>query len=180
MAQDQTQITQDTIFDILSSARRRYVLYYLRQADDPVDINELARQVAAWENDVPVDELTDQQRKRVYISLYQSHIPKLDSLGIVDHDKDTGEVTLTQNAKLVDQYLDSDEQEYPWQSIYLVLSVVSAGILALVWLNVGIFSAISPAIVGIAITVSFAAVAAAHYLSWRRKRDHIPTELRQE
>lgn len=180
MAQDQSQITQDTVFDILSSARRRYVLYYLRQADEPVDINELARQVAAWENDVSVDELTDQQRKRVYISLYQSHIPKLDSLGIVDHDKDSGAVSLTDDARVVDQYLDGDEQEYPWQSLYLALSVVSAAILGLVWLDVGLFSALSPAVVGIVITAAFAVTAGTHYLSWRTNRETIPPELKRE
>lgn len=180
MAQDQSQITQDTVFDILSSARRRYVLYYLRQADEPVDINELARQVAAWENDVSVDELTDQQRKRVYISLYQSHIPKLDSLGIVEHDKDSGAVSLTGDARVVDQYLDGDDQEYPWQSLYLLLSAVSAGILALVWLDVGLFSSLSPAVVGILITAAFAVTAGAHYLSWRTNRETIPPELKRE
>jgi hypothetical protein len=180
MAQDQTQITQDTVFDILSSARRRYVLYHLRQADGPVDINELARQVAAWENDVPVEELTDQQRKRVYISLYQSHIPKLDSLGIVDHDTETGNVSLTGNAKQVDQYLDGEEQQYPWQSLYLLLSVVSASLLALVGFEVAIFSALSPAIVSVVITAAFAALAGAHYLSWRTSREQIPSELKRE
>jgi hypothetical protein len=28
--------------------------------------------------------VTQQQRKRVYVSLYQSHAPKLDELGVID------------------------------------------------------------------------------------------------
>jgi len=179
MAQDQSQITQDTVFDVLSSARRRYVLYYLQQSDDPVDINELARQVAAWENDTDVENLTDQQRKRVYISLYQSHVPKLDSIGIVEYDKESGEVALTDKAHVVDSYLDGTES-IPWQTFYMGLSALSAILLALVWFEVGVFGTVPAVVVGLVITAGFAVSAITHYLYWRRNRQQIPSELEQE
>jgi len=179
MAQDQSQITQDTVFDVLSSARRRYVLYYLQQSDDPVDINELARQVAAWENDTDVENLTDQQRKRVYISLYQTHLPKLDSIGIVEYDKESGEVALTDKAHVVDSYLDGTES-IPWQTLYMGLSALSAILLALVWFEVGVFGTVPAVVVGLVITAGFAVSAITHYLYWRRNRQQIPSELEQE
>ena len=84
------QLSRDEVYDILSNARRRFVIYFLRDRREPVELSELSDRVAAWENDVPVEELTDQQVKRVYVSLYQTHIPKLEDTGIVEYDSDSG------------------------------------------------------------------------------------------
>jgi len=72
MGTSESALSQDVVFDILSSSRRRYVLYRLREAEGPVELTELAEQVAAWENDTETDQITEQERKRVYVSLYQT------------------------------------------------------------------------------------------------------------
>ncbi len=82
------------------------MLRYLREAEEPVRLRELAEQVAAWEQGTTVDELTSDERQRVYISLYQSHLPKLDNHGIVDYDKDRGRVEPTSRTSLLDSYLE--------------------------------------------------------------------------
>lgn len=178
MASEQDELTQDVVFDILSSSRRRYVLFYLRQADDPVELNSLAEQVASWENDLPVEELSDQQRKRVYVSLYQTHIPKLDSIGLVEYDQQSGLVEPTDRALEIDSYLTvSSSQPIPWQQFYLGLALVSGVMLALVAFDVGPFATIPEVVVGVGITVGFAVSAIAHYLYWRQQRRQIPREL---
>lgn len=177
MASEQEELTQDAVFDILSSSRRRYVLFYLRQADEPVELNALAEHVAAWENELPVEELSDQQRKRVYVSLYQTHIPKLDSIGLVDHDQDSGLVELTDRAQEIDSYLTVSTGDAPWQRFYFGLALVSAAVLALVWLDAGPLVAIPEVAVSGGITVAFAVSAVAHYLDRRQKRQRIPREL---
>ncbi|WP_247010600.1 DUF7344 domain-containing protein [Halorientalis litorea] len=177
MASEQEELTQDVVFDILSSSRRRYVLFYLRQADEPVELNDLAEHVAAWENELPVEELSDQQRKRVYVSLYQTHVPKLDSIGLVDHDQQSGLVELTDRAHEIDSYLTVSTSDVPWQQFYLGLALVSAAMLTLVWLSVGPFAAIPEVAVGVGITVAFAVSAIGHYLYRRQERQRIPREL---
>jgi len=177
MASEQEELTQDVVFDILSSSRRRYVLFYLRQADEPVELNDLAEHVAAWENELPVEELSDQQRKRVYVSLYQTHIPKLDSIGLVDYDQESGLVELTDRALEIDSYLSVSTSTIPWQQFYLGLALVSAAMLTLVWLGVGPFGAIPEVVVGVGITVGFAVSAIAHYLYRRQERRRVPKEL---
>jgi DNA-binding transcriptional ArsR family regulator len=48
MTSGNNDLSQDVIFDILSSPRRRYVLYYLRKEGGPIDLTQLAERVAAW------------------------------------------------------------------------------------------------------------------------------------
>ena len=179
MATNQDRLTQDLVFDILSSARRRYLLYYLREADEPVHINELAEQVAAWENETDVEDLSSQQRKRVYVSLYQSHIPKLESAGIVDYDEESGLVSLTSRANRIDRFLDGGSSEIPWQQFYIALAGVSLALVALVWLEVGIFGQIPATVVGLVVSVGFVISATAHYLYRRARRAEVPSELEE-
>jgi len=107
---DHDQLSQGEVYDLLSNARRRYVISYLRDRDEPVELTDLSRAVAAWENDTSVEELSDQQTKRVYVSLYQTHVPKLDDSGLVDYDQETGEIALTSSVNELDTYLPAEEK----------------------------------------------------------------------
>jgi len=53
---NQTTLGQDEAYELLSNARRRFVISYLRSQDGRVPLNELSQSLAAWENDIPVDE----------------------------------------------------------------------------------------------------------------------------
>lgn len=178
MANEQQELTQDLVFDILSSPRRRYVLYYLRKTDDPVPLNDLAEHVAAWENETAVQDLSDQERKRVYVSLYQTHIPKLDSVGLVDYEQDSGLVSLTDRAHRIDDYLTETSRPVPWQLFYLGIAVTSAALLGLVWFDIGIFADVAAILIGGIITAAFAVTALGHYIHWRRQRAEVPPELK--
>jgi hypothetical protein len=176
MASDTDQLTQDTVFDILSSSRRRYVLYYLRTVGEPIELTELAEHVAAWENDCTVEELTSQQRKRVYVSMYQTHVPKLESVGLVDYDRDSGDVSLTNQAYQIDTYLSDSEQTFPWQYLYFALSIVSAALLVLVWLDISVFGLVPTVAAALVVTGAFLVAAITHYLIWRSERRQVPSE----
>ena len=103
-------LSLDDIYHLLQTQRRRDVLRYLRTADDRVRLRELAEQVAAWEQETTIDDLSSDERQRVYISLYQSHLPKLDTHGIVDYDKDRGWVEPTPYAERLYPYLEPPSQ----------------------------------------------------------------------
>ncbi|TKX52849.1 hypothetical protein EXE45_18915, partial [Halorubrum sp. SP9] len=64
---------KNELYDLLSNHRRRYVIHFCKQADDPITLSDLAEQVAAREQDKSVPELTSAERKRVYTSLQQTH-----------------------------------------------------------------------------------------------------------
>lgn len=102
------ELPVDEIFHILQNERRRMVLKFLQGAEDSVRMRDVAEQVAAWENDTTVDDLSSDQRQRVYIPLYQSHLPKLDKAGIIDYQQNRGIVERRPLANQLDYYLNAD------------------------------------------------------------------------
>ncbi|QCW02378.1 hypothetical protein [Natrinema pallidum] len=105
-----SDLSLDDVYHLLQTKRRRDVLRYLRGVDGPVRLRELAEQVAAWEQDTAVENLSSDERQRVYISLYQSHLPKLDNHGIVDYDKDRGRVEATPRLSQLESYLEPPQK----------------------------------------------------------------------
>ncbi|WP_137291730.1 DUF7344 domain-containing protein [Natronorubrum halophilum] len=141
---DRSVLDPDDIYHILQTRRRRDVLRYLHTADEPVRLRDLAEQIAAWEHEVTVENLTSSQRQRVYISLYQSHLPKLDNRGIVSYDKDRGTIESTPLASQFDPYLvgiESPTESDPWPHRYagtvgccgLFLTAIAGGIVSIPW-----------------------------------------------
>ncbi|MFC7137857.1 hypothetical protein ACFQRB_18260 [Halobaculum litoreum] len=106
------QLPLDVTFEILKNQRRRHVLDRLREVDGETTIGELAEHIAAIENDCDVQALGAQQRKRVYIGLYQCHLPKMDDAGVVAFNQSRGRVELEPEAEQLFEYLvDGDEEE---------------------------------------------------------------------
>jgi hypothetical protein len=178
MSSSKSRLPQDLAFDLLSSRRRRLALYYLKRHSDGTTVIELAEQIAAVENETDVESLTKQQQKRVYISLYQTHIPKLAEAGVIDHDEDTGEVTLTNLARDLDVYLTPEgEQRYPWHFHYLVLAAVSAVLFLLNAAGLPVFDGLPMPIPGALVIVAFAVSALVHYLHRQSYHDRLLCEL---
>jgi len=178
MSISDTELTQDDVFEILSSPRRRYLLYHLRKEGGPIELVELAEHVAAWENDVDREGLTAQERKRVYVSLYQTHVPKLDEAGIVDYDPDSGMVELTRRAELLDDYLE-DEDGIQWPYLYVGLSILGSALLAATLAGVWIFGALSESVVAVFVVGLFAVLALAHLVDRLRSRQSVPSKLQR-
>jgi len=121
-----SELSLDVMFEVLKNERRRFVLRYFDENEGPVALGDLAEHVAAWENDKPVRELSSGERKRVYVGLYQCHLPKMDDAGIVDFNRNRGRIELGPNADLLDEYLETEtEPERPWPRYYL--GIAAAG-----------------------------------------------------
>lgn len=75
---------------VLTSKRRRFVLYALRDGDT-VEFDELAEQVATWESET--EEPGEQARTHVRIDLVHSHLPRLEEYGVVRVDHRDGRVS---------------------------------------------------------------------------------------
>ena len=95
----------DDVHSALSDARRRHVLRTLHEKG-PLQKKEVARWVAAIENEKIRDDLTEQEHKRVVVSLHQSHLPLLDKHGFVSWDEATNMVSLGPHSRLVLRYLE--------------------------------------------------------------------------
>lgn len=100
-------ISKDVAFHLLQNSRRRAVLRYLIERDeDVISMREVSEQVAAWENDTTVAGLSSDARQRVYIALYQSHLPKLDENGVIEYDRDRGTLSPLPLLAVFEPYLD--------------------------------------------------------------------------
>ncbi|MFD1515787.1 DUF7344 domain-containing protein [Halomarina rubra] len=151
----------DTVFEILKNRRRRDILQYLWQHEGTANIGELAEHIAALENDIDVAALSSSQRKRVYIGLYQCHLPKMDDAGIVAFDKHRGTVELRDAADELTPYLSVDEPEaadVPTASLGLALGV--GALVPLGALGVGPLGAVAPLWWALVSTVALLAVTA--------------------
>jgi len=100
------RLPEDQLFHLLQNGRRRAVLRVLRERGTLIEMRALADRVAALKNDTSVEELSQEERQRVSISLYQSHLPKLDDAGVVDYDREAETVERTPIAEQFDRYLD--------------------------------------------------------------------------
>ena len=161
-----TELGEDQIYHLLQNERRRNVLRYLHDAEEKVSMRDIAEQVAAWENDSTVQAITSSERQRVYIPLYQSHLPKLDEKGIIEYDQSRGTVRKTDAADVLYEYLEpgtsdddvEEEDEHNptrWERYYLGASGLGATLLAGSTLGVSPFALLPHGSVGIAILGMF-------------------------
>jgi len=149
---DQQSLTRDTILEVLSNQRRRFAIQYLKhqqsrhtQESDAVPIGELADQIASWENNKPIDQLTAQERKRVQNALRQFHLPKMADYGFINFNSQRGRVTLTETAAKTDFYVDVlPERGIPWGAYYLGLTGICLFCLAGIVGSLYPFSLFSP------------------------------------
>lgn len=123
----------DQIFEILRNQRRRYVLEYLDGKDGSVTLRELAEQLTAWENDKEPHEITSAERKRVYVGLYQCHLPKMDSTDVISFNKPRGIIEPGEHIDIFEQYLAGNEEtNLPWHQYYFGLSLVGVASVSMV------------------------------------------------
>jgi hypothetical protein len=124
-------LEKDVLFEILKNQRRRDALTYLRENDGRATLSDMAEYIAARENDTTVEQLTSSQRKRVYIGLYQCHLPKMDAAGVVDFDKNRGTIVLEPSAEQFAPFLGDLSQSTESSTAPLVAaSLVGAASLA--------------------------------------------------
>ena len=173
--------TEDEVFDVLSSRRRRYALHMIKGRDEAVELGDVAEQVAAWEYGEDVADVSYDERKRVYTALQQSHLPKMDDAGVVSFDKNRGVVEPTPALDDMRVYMDVVKgREIPWSEYYLGLSGVAATLLGAVALNAWPFAMLPDLAWGAAAVAAFAVSAVVHRYYARRTalgRGSTPAEV---
>jgi predicted transcriptional regulator len=160
---ERTGPDEDELFEMLSSSRRRHALHLLKSADEPVELGDIAEQVAAWEYDTDIAEVSYDERKRVYTALQQSHLPKMDDAGVVEFDKNRGVVEPTAALDDVEVYMDVVRgNEIPWSSYYLGLAAAAASLMLAVAVDAWPFTMLSDLSWGVAVVAAFAVSALVH------------------
>ncbi|MEF8913407.1 DUF7344 domain-containing protein [Natronomonas sp.] len=123
------------IHDVLRNDRRRLAIKALRDRDGRASVRDLSEEVAARETGE--DPPPRNKRQSVYVSLHQTHLPKLDELGILDYDGDTKTVTLDDRIDEVEVYMEVVPQYgLSWGEVYFSLGLL--GLLTTVAALVGV------------------------------------------
>ncbi len=171
---DSEEISTDDLFHLLQNERRRRVVKYLSEHDEGegVDMRDVVEWVAAKEHDTTVQQLRSKERQRVYIALYQSHLPKLDDAGVIEYDQRKGWIERTEFTPLVEQYVDGaerpaevgDEEESGGRSVRTDSVATGVGALLLVAGYSGFVPAVSGFIVSVGLFALIAVMAVSRVL----------------
>jgi hypothetical protein len=159
----ETRFDENEVYDILRNERRRHVLRYLVDDSETSTIADIADHIAeieSGESPPPSD-----TRQSVYVSLHQTHLPKLDGLGVVDYDRDDRTVTLLEGADEVVTRLEGpggdDATALGW-----VLGLAVAGLVATAGALVG-----APELAGVVGAAALGVVSAAAGALYVRDRE---------
>jgi len=157
----------DHVFEILKNERRRTVLHYLQEHGGTVSLGELAEHVAAVENGTTVAQVTSNERKCVYVGLYQCHLPKMDDMDIVEFNQNRGRISLGPNAAQLYEYLEeSGDIDRPWPLYYG--SLTGVGVLGLLASQLGAAAVgLTSTVVATVVLLGLVGVSAAQTLDGR-------------
>ena len=145
-------LDETVIHDVLSNERRRALISLLAEDGHPHTVRELSERIAeqeSGETPAPRD-----VRQSVYVSLQQTHLPKLDRIGIVEQEEGTNAVSLAEHADDVTVYLEFvPRYGLAWSEYYLAVGLLGllVGIAATV--GVPVLSEVSVATWGISFLV---------------------------
>jgi hypothetical protein len=155
---DGESLAASEIHDVLRNDRRRLVLERLRADGGTETVADLAERIGAIESgETPPPRNV---RQSVYVSLHQTHLPKLDELGIVEYDPDAKTVTLAENADDVAVYMEVVPQYgLSWAEYYLGLGVLGALSSLAASLGVPVLRSLPPGVIGVALSLALIASA---------------------
>jgi len=119
----QPHLSKSDIFGVLQNDRRRCVLEILRSKGSQ-SVRSLSEEIARLESET--EEPKSSVRKSIYVSLLQTHIPKMESLEIIRYDREKDIVELLPAAQSFSVYMETVKKgDIPWSQFYFGLSMLS-------------------------------------------------------
>lgn len=154
------------IHQLLSNPRRRATLEYLWQSPGPVTLRELSEVIGAVEaGESPPPRVV---RERVYISLHQTHLPRLHDLGVVEYDSDRKTVTVLDPVRDVARYMDLTTRfGFTWVEYYRTLAIVALCLVVAALAEVPVVGLVDPLLWSSGFLLVFAA--STTYQLWRSR-----------
>ncbi|WP_424005258.1 DUF7344 domain-containing protein (plasmid) [Haloarcula salina] len=100
-----SELSLDTIHELIASRRRRYTLYCLYLYANPMRLADVAGRATEWEHGTPASEFLD-ERLAMYTSLVHIHVPKLAAADVIAYDRSDEMLELDRNAAQLRPYLE--------------------------------------------------------------------------
>ena len=119
--QTHQQLSKSEIFGVLQNDRRRRVLEILHNKGKQ-SIRSLSNEIACLESGD--EEPKSNFRKSIYVSLLQTHIPKMESLKLITYNREEDNVELLSASHDFDIYIETVKKgDIPWSQFYFRLSL---------------------------------------------------------
>lgn len=137
-------LEEGQIHDVLRNNRRRLAITSLQDTpDNTLTLGELAEQVAALETgETPPPR---DKRQSVYVSLQQTHLPKLDDLDIVAYTPEENSVRLRDRVREVEVYMEVvPEYGLSWGEYYFALGLLGFLVTLASTLEVPVLAGVPP------------------------------------
>lgn len=90
-------VETEVLFDVLSDARRRFVLACLQEYATPMALGDVADELATWEHDAEITDIPAEEVRSIYVSLYHLHVPKMADAGLVEYSQERDAVALAED-----------------------------------------------------------------------------------
>jgi hypothetical protein len=148
-------LPETEIYHVLSNSRRRAVLAILWRRPEPVTLREVSEEIAAREaGERPAPRAL---RESVYNALHQTHLPKLDALGLVQYDSHRKLVEAQPAAGQLGRYMDvTTRMGISWGEYYRALGVIGLFVTVASLAGAPGFSVIDPLLPATAFLGAFA------------------------
>jgi DNA-binding transcriptional ArsR family regulator len=158
------RLGEPEIYDVLQNERRRRAVRHLCDHAGELTLGELATHLA---RDESADAAATNERS-VYNSLHQTHLPKLESEGVVVYDRETNTVTLEATAGDLERYLGLRSLfGFTWGEYYRTLATASLLVALAVELDLGPLGGIETLpVITVALVLLTVSVL---YQVWRRR-----------
>jgi len=155
-------LDEHRLYDVLSNERRRVCVRRLRECESDVPVQRLADELAAEVADGGAN-ADGGFRRSVYISLVQTHLPKLDRYGVVEYDDERKVVRPGENLAAVDAQLSKERRARFLRSLSAVavlgsIAAVAASLLAYGAVDAAGRLAVSGAVVAETVVASIVAL----------------------
>jgi DNA-binding transcriptional ArsR family regulator len=160
---DSRALTECQIHQILANPRRRAVLDYVGGRPRATSVRELSEAIAVAESGQ--SPAPTKVRDSVYTSLHQTHLPRLQELGIVYYDRERSEVVPLGGSRAVDRYTEVVTRfGVTWAEAYRALGVLGLTVVVAALVEVPVVSLIDPLLWTSGFLAAFAACSA--YQLW--------------
>lgn len=114
---------------VLASPRRQLVLQYIYESDGAITLDALSRKIAAAESDFETRSVDADAVRRVYDTLYMTHVPVLIERGVVEYNYEEGMLRATDTLEdFVQQSDDSRDEQRRWFLYYMIPAVALTGV----------------------------------------------------
>lgn len=95
---NESPIEFDTVLDLCRDQHRRIVLAVLAEEKRSLTVNDLTKTILKYNHQTPVTEVSEEILTEIRLSLDRVHIPKLESVGVIEYDPER------QHAKPADRF----------------------------------------------------------------------------